>query len=112
MDNKLFLKSRQPASIMPNVETGKVRNISNGPSKYDLMIALFEPRGANTRTVEIMMEDGSLHVASVSKVEIEDGSGEKFMIVGYVWGDDNSRRPYYGYFQTNKRTGWLKFTAD
>ncbi|HUQ30167.1 MAG TPA: hypothetical protein VM103_01465 [Candidatus Paceibacterota bacterium] len=85
--------------------------IVNGPSKFDLMLALFEWK-PNRPLVMFKTEGGKLLEASVTSVEAEDGSGESWNIEGYV-GTERARKEHQAtrfraYFRTDSRRGVMK----
>ena len=86
-------------------------DIVNGPSKMDLMLALFDDGGVGHRRVIIFTIDGreregerSIKVV-VNAVEREDGSGESWNFKGYFSG---SNVPFEGYYSTKRRKGFIK----
>jgi len=111
MSNPRFQIRR--STISPEIKTGETKMLVNGPGKYDLEKALFDPHGSNARRVELYI-DHRFFSATVNTVGIEDGSGECFLFSGIVWGADTppSSRHYEAFIRTDKRTGWMKFTAD
>ncbi len=99
-------------------------NVVNGPSKFDLMMALFT-RKPQKPTVTFALEHAKEgYLATITGVSEEDGSGESWNIRGflqdiYFAGDGLSplhgallkvsRQPFKGYFSTADRKGWLTF---
>lgn len=91
-----------------------------GPSKFDLMMALFDQKGNGGKPHYVTFEadDGQKITAKIQSVGIEDGSGESWIIEGVVMSTQRptGRRPmkvshqfdFTGYFQTERRRGWLK----
>lgn len=86
--------------------------IIDGPSKFDLMLALFDRKG-NDRTVDFKTEDGKEWSALIRSVEVEDGSGESWNVSAMF---DYKRRPGVRpsvgayvkfYFNTANRQGIL-----
>ncbi|MHB0978223.1 MAG: SH3 domain-containing protein [Minisyncoccota bacterium] len=80
-----------------------------GPSKFDLMMALFDNTATAPRQVSFQPESGmealSIHLLSIGR---EDGSGESWLLEGIVfWPDRLSDRKVRGYFSTQRRTGYL-----
>ncbi len=62
-------------------------DISYGPSKFELMMALFDRKSVNTRDVEFRLGANDSTVVAhvvITGVEIEDGSGECWNFKGYV----------------------------
>ena len=84
--------------------------IKNGPSKYDLMLALFDRSMSNPRLVTFILKSTdksnwwaenmklSLHITDVG---IEDGSGESWCFRGQ---SEDGRR-HMGWFRTDSREG-------
>src|SRR6185503_21034987 len=99
----LHMKMRVATSL----ETGETIQLVDGPSKYDLSRALFDPQAVSPQKVTLRTADGTILMATVGSVEIEDGSGECFLLKGACIGLDNSRRPYEGFIRTNVRKGWI-----
>lgn len=78
-------------------------DITAGPSKFELMLALFDNTSAQERTVRFGVVQGALKsrlTVLVNAVEREDGSGESWIIEGMCHGD-----PIEIYFSTKTRTG-------
>ncbi len=81
------------------------QTIVDGPSKFDLMLALFDTGG---RTVAFRMKSDDTVQARIHSVGIEDGSGESWLISGsYKW-LDNVTCLFEGYYSTRRRTGYFK----
>jgi len=84
--------------------------IVNGPSKFDLMTALFVWKPERHK-VEFTAANGTVYTASILACEAEDGSGECWNIRGVV-SDSNGRlrikKHFKGFFRTNTRAGFLK----
>jgi len=88
--------------------------ITAGPSKFDLMLSLFDGNKEPRRTVGFMIQSGksdfhnrtALEVA-ITKVSQEDGSGESWCFDGCVV---NTRPQFHvtGWFRTSSRGGWVK----
>lgn len=99
--------------------TANMLTISQGPSKYDLSLALFDRKPVNTRDVELKLEDDTVVHLVINGVEIEDGSGESWIFKGYLRrlrprpGSDLPTVPAppsncFGYYRTDTRKGWLR----
>jgi len=83
--------------------------INNGPSKFDLMMALFSPVSL---TVDFGLERRAgerrgrraipVHITGLVR---EDGSGESWLIGGWV--DGLCMRNFRAWFRTDRRTGLL-----
>lgn len=86
-------------------------SIEDGPSKFDLMAALFDGK-----KVIITLRDAAppttgrmrLPEVYVRSVEIEDGSRESWLIKGWCSGPSGSRE-FTGYFDSRTRKGWMEF---
>jgi len=89
-------------------------NIVDGPSKFDLMTALFVWKPERLR-VEFKADDGAIYKASINACEAEDGSGECWIIRGYAIDASSVRsrsaESYEGFFRTNTRAGFLRFIS-
>jgi len=93
-------------------------NITDGPSKLDFMLALFDG-DYHRRKVEFCFEDpqrqpGDPTIPSLSFVvnEVSRGDGlwdcdENWLFKGYFPGNDNA--PARGFFSTRTRKGWIEF---
>ncbi|MDP3974828.1 MAG: hypothetical protein Q8P88_00880 [Candidatus Jorgensenbacteria bacterium] len=92
--------------------------IVNGPSKFDLMVALFKKDEEVRFTLDSL--SGSEEVAQsevsimLNGVSVEDGSREHWLISGFY---TEPERPahrevnwtrFEGYYDSRTRTGWLK----
>ena len=101
------------------------RPITNGPSKWDLSVALFDRKLVNGRKVRFAVAttpEVQVEVL-VSSVQAEDGSGESWNIEGYAtelkcfpkggtWKDTTVPPPPHRVFicfRTDRRTGYIKF---
>lgn len=94
----------------------KTFSIRNGPSKYELSIAFFDVIGGHRRpvTFEFMADGFKQADIVIDKIAWEDGSGQNWIFEGYVIkstskdSDFVNSRQINGYFNTNRRTGWLR----
>jgi len=91
--------------------------ITNGPSKWDLMLALFDGDVRHRRTVTFSLEDPAPQCDHpgipdldfvINGIQREDVSGELWLLEGYYPGF-NRNRPMRGCFNTQTRRGWLEF---
>ena len=83
--------------------------IVDGPSKFDLMTALFVWKPERLK-VMFVAENGDTYKATIRGCEAEDGSGECWIIRGYsAKGDSQIAWPFEGFFRTNSRKGHLVF---
>ena len=87
--------------------------IKNGPSKYDLMLALFERNMNNPRPVTFTLKstdksnwwaDDTKLTLHITEVGIEDGSGESWCFRGQS--EDGTR--HKGWFRTDRREGTVE----
>ena len=89
-------------------------NIVNGPSKFDLMLALFDGAYVNQRKIWFTVLDNSLSRTTLSitlnSVAKEDGSGESWLFDGCLYTTDYGSRPVTGYFSTKNRKGWIEIS--
>lgn len=94
-------------------------DLSNGPSKFDLSIALF--RGATSDHVDfVTMLQGSgkfLINCRITSVEAEDGSRESWNIQGYAkfpkeFGHGDQWIRFTAYFHSVRRTGTLTLVKN
>lgn len=83
-----------------------VTTIESGPSKYDLMLALFDRCSARPRPVTFTFRAESRKPVEtevhVEGVEIEDGSGESWIVTVNDWNGKVRHRLFYS---TRTRTG-------
>lgn len=92
-------------------------NITDGPSKFDLMVALFDGDCRHRRMVRFSLEDpeaspkyGDIpdHEFVINGFTREDGSGESWNFTGYYPGSSQGA-PCKGTFSTQIRKGWIEF---
>ncbi|MDB5236989.1 MAG: hypothetical protein JWL88_91 [Parcubacteria group bacterium] len=106
---------------MPTI-TSIRSDITGGPSKFELMLSLFD-RKPNVRTVEFRLgfdnqENAISAIVVINGVSLEDGSGESFCFEGYVQSmkpslqrDTRSQfRKMKGWYSTASRKGWIMLT--
>lgn len=93
-----------------------LKKIVNGPSKMDLMLAMFDSSFPNHRSVVFNFENegASNFKASapchISMVEKEDGSGESFNFEGTLSYDNfRTGKRVRGCYNTMRRTGFFHF---
>ena len=89
---------------MASTQTGSSVRIVAGPSKFDLMLALFEGK-----RVEFTFEGMGKKPVIVNQIGIEDGSRESWLVWGGIIIADKPLMPFSGYFQTVRRQGTAKF---
>ncbi len=86
--------------------------IKSGPSKYDLMLSLFERSMNNPRPVTFVLKatdkanwwvENRKLVLHITQVGIEDGSGQSWCFEGQT--DDGTR--HKGWFRTDSREGTI-----
>jgi hypothetical protein len=82
--------------------------IVSGPSKFDIMMALFDWSIKKPRLVKFdhQCRRESLTV-SITSVMAEDGSGESWIVEGNV--SDEKLTHYKAYYRTDTRRGWIKY---
>ncbi len=86
--------------------------ILNGPSKWDLMLSLFDSREVNLRVVSFTVESGDKKFqldVTVSEVVREDGSGESWLLQGYTVPTAGFRREFKAWYRTDRRVGWIEW---
>lgn len=86
-------------------------NVTGGPSKFDLMLSLFDGNKEPRRTVEFQLEGARAPiVVAVTMVQQEDGSGESWNFEGHM---TNYRRSFRvgGYYSSNSRKGYITFVV-
>lgn len=91
-------------------------NVVGGPSKFDLMLSLFDGNKDPRRTVEFQLEGARRPITvGITMVQQEDGSGESWNFRGWVSGDDPTNSMFAlnlhvdGYFSTRGRKGYITF---
>lgn len=88
-------------------------SIVNGPSKFDLMLALFDSKFPDFRTVIFDLRDGRKFHANITGVEAEDGSSISWNFTGVGrFSTEHCKVPgehVSGYYDTMRRTGNIKF---
>lgn len=91
--------------------------IVDGPSKWDLSIALFNKSLARNGprfvdAVRFKTAESQRHFVIVSSVQCEDGSRESWNIEGHELNENGSLgNRVFIYYRTDKRTGCLKFSS-
>ncbi len=87
------------------------KNITSGPSKYELSCALFlKPRNERSFPVTFTLEGGEeLEISSILGVSVEDGSRESWLVTGYVKGFKTQVTFYY---ETRRMTGTITLPTD
>ncbi len=93
---------------MPHIRNSS-RPITGGPSKYELKLALFDRTYTCPRPVKFRIGKALEHIINVSSVQIEDGSGESFNIIGQ--GPD-FRGHYKICYRTDIREGTIRRLTD
>lgn len=78
--------------------------ITNGPSKLDLMLALFDrpQQGTSSRKATFVTEDGKHHIVTILSVEAEDGSRESWNIKAHI-----AEKNLSIYYRTDNREGFV-----
>lgn len=85
--------------------------VLNGPSKFDLMLSLFDGNQHPRRTVSFQIEGFKKEVTvAITSVQQEDGSGESWNWEGFLrFAPETKAIRTKGYFSTKHRTGYFKF---
>lgn len=84
-------------------------SVTGGPSKFDLMLSLFDGNKDSRRTVEFKLEGVRLPiVVAITMVEREDGPGESWNFQGHL---TNYHRGFdvRGHYFSNSRKGYITF---
>jgi hypothetical protein len=80
--------------------------IINGPSKLDLMLALFVRNDDLTsRMVSFHTEPGTNYSVTINGISLEDGSRESFLFSGYI---NLYTEKVRGWYNTQTRRGWIE----
>ena len=82
-----------------------------GPSKFDLMLSLFDGNKEPRRTVEFDLGGTrGLITVAITMIQQEDGSGESWNFEGWI---TNYRRNFgvKGYYSSKGRTGCITFVV-
>ena len=100
--------------------------ISGGPSKFDLMVSLFDGSQKPRRTVRFGVDSGRRNPVGprnteqsgviyddmdvdITAIEREDFSGESWFFQGHIANVSVARRGrIHGYYSTKTRSGWFK----
>lgn len=83
-------------------------DIVDGPSKYELMLGLFDSATTRPRPVEFRLSRRVALEAHIQSVSREDGSGESWNLEGWVV----SGEVFDAYFNTKRRTGHIHLHED
>ena len=88
-------------------------SVVGGPSKFDLMLSLFDGNQTPRRTVDFQLEGKKYPISvAILGVQQEDGSGESWNIEGLLWDKHHSEGyKVKGYYVTKGRAGSLVFEA-
>lgn len=111
--------------------------ISNAPSKFDLMVSLMDNATGgmlHRRLVDFTVQDGTSTLTLkvfINGLEREDGSGENWNFKGHAVSTSISigiaasaklqqlkekvgrnQSAIHGYYNTQRRRGWLESTSD
>ncbi len=81
------------------------KNIVNGPSKFDIMVSLFEGQIAVRKFVTFQDDREMDYKIIISCIEREDGSGESWIFKGF---DVELQKHVEGYYSSKNRTGHIK----
>lgn len=93
--------------------------IVDGPSKWDLVLGLFDNTMSNPRSVTFTLDNGTTLEVVLNEIERKSGSGEDWCFKGgprpFPWSREKERpfRTVGGYFDTRRRKGHLhRFTDE
>ena len=82
--------------------------ILDGPSKFDLMAALFDEK-----RVRFNLEYAGLVTVQINRVEAEDGSRDSWNIAGRLFGIVNpTTTDFTGYYSSKQRKGDITMQED
>jgi hypothetical protein len=83
-------------------------NIVGGPSKFDLMVSLFEGNPHCRRTVAFKLEGLRQEInVAITGIQQADGSGESWNFDGWVLGEPHAH--VKGYYGSHGRAGYFHF---
>lgn len=86
--------------------------IMAGPSKFDLMLALFDLTANKPHKVSFTLHETTYTDVRVNSVSQEDGSGESWNIAGYISRAGDTLERFSAYYRTDLRTGRFKLLAS
>ncbi len=113
--------SNAKSAILSSRPRPTALQIIDGPSKWDLMLSLFEGNPTSRHRVSFTCQKeaetlATVLVVSITAVEQEDGSGERFNFRGYakdfVWNGAQEGGRVEGYYSTRERYGHITFAVD
>lgn len=88
-----------------------MRQITNGPSKFNLMLALFDIVNGKQREVSFMVNSkhsrDEQYIVQINSVGAEDGSRESWIIEGWVKNVPHHSPHFKMYYRTDNREGHL-----
>lgn len=87
--------------------------VLGGPSKFDLMLCLFDNNIPDRQRTAGFLLDGLGKFVNdfiINGVEREDGSGEKWMLTGVRVVNGRIAGHMRGYYNTQTRRGWLELS--
>ena len=80
-------------------------NIVNGPSKWDIILSLFDGDSTHRKSIEFGLALTKERISLIiNGLERESGNGESWNFTGH-WLD--CKEKVYGYYSTRTRNGWL-----
>jgi len=77
------------------------QSIEDGPAEYKFKIGYWE-----RKPMEFTLKGGKKIICFLNGVEFEDGSGEHFLLKGYIQG---TRTSFSGYYDLKHKAGYIKF---
>ncbi len=90
-------------------------DILEGPSKFDLMLAIFDGGSDRRREVTFTVAQRGHHayreqiVTLIDGADREDGSSENWLIKGWHLVTPSQWKSIGGYYNTKTRRGWLAY---
>ncbi len=84
--------------------------IEDGPSKWDLILAIFDGDSNHRREVTFSIECPGFNERgfTLNGASREDGSGDNWIIHGYCSAETKGGK-MSGFYSTKTRKGWLEF---
>lgn len=88
------------------------QTITNGPSKFDLMVSLFDGGVRNRRPVLFTYSNKNQIRVVINWLDRDSGDGENWSFCGYETRCDKGGEPVSsnhirGFYSIKERTGWI-----